>query len=236
MMRGELETRCENSTLWKEDGVEKVEDLFTDAGHLTSIHTGWMGLVRRMIDIVGAIILLILFSPFFVIIPVFIRLDSRGPVFFLQRRCGRYGREFYIYKFRTMVEGAETLKEGLKNGVDGPFKMREDPRVTRVGRFLRRWSLDELPQLFNVLRGEMSLVGPRPLSAEEMMRDEKWRRIRLTVRPGITGLWQVRGRSSGRFSDWVKYDVEYVMKRSLLMDLRIILETIGVVLKGKGAY
>jgi|Deesub1362A_J573_1020465.scaffolds.fasta_scaffold00162_34 lipopolysaccharide/colanic/teichoic acid biosynthesis glycosyltransferase len=238
MYTQQIDRRCEDETHEEEiirvdDDILYDQDEDTDSVSLTTIPDD--SLIVRIMDIIGAMILIILFAPLFIIISVLIKLDSKGPVFFLQKRCGRHGQEFYIYKFRTMVEDAETLKKGLKNGVDGPFKMREDPRVTRVGRFLRRWSLDELPQLFNVLKGEMSLVGPRPLSAEEMTRDAKWRRIRLMVRPGITGLWQVKGRASGRFIDWVRYDIEYVMKRSLLMDLRILLETIVVVLSGKGA-
>jgi lipopolysaccharide/colanic/teichoic acid biosynthesis glycosyltransferase len=240
-MHTELKTECEDSILYKEGVIEEVKTFIYDYDIDTDYHrfisTTDTGVIRRVADILGAIILLLLFSPFFIIIPLLIRIDSNGPVFFSQRRCGRHGKEFNIYKFRTMVEDAEVVKNALKNDVEGPvFKIREDPRVTRVGRFLRRWSLDELPQLFNVLKGDMGIVGPRPLSAEEMTRDEMWRRIRLMVRPGITGLWQVRGRASGDFSDWVRYDIEYVMKRSFLLDFRILLETVMVVLQGKGAY
>ena len=139
-----------------------------------------------------------------------------------------------MYKFRTMVIAAELLKKRLVNEVDGPmFKMKNDPRITKVGRILRRWSLDELPQLFNVLKGEMSLVGPRPLSSKEMIGDDNWRKIRLSVKPGITGLWQIMGRSSNKFGAWIKYDIEYVQKRSFLMDIKILLLTTIAVLRSE---
>ena len=139
-----------------------------------------------------------------------------------------------MYKFRTMIKDAESLKKKLKSDVDGPmFKMKNDPRITSIGRFLRRWSLDELPQLFNVLKGEMSLVGPRPLSNDEMTRNNEWKETRLSVKPGVTGLWQITGKSSGKFSDWIKYDTEYVKKRSLFFDFKILSLTITAVLKNK---
>lgn len=142
-----------------------------------------------------------------------------------------------MYKFRTMVKDAEFLKKKLKNEMDGPmFKMKNDPRTTEIGRILRRYSLDELPQLFNVLKGQMSLVGPRPLAAEEMTVDNNWRKIRLSVKPGMTGLWQIMGRASGKFNDWVVYDIEYVQKRSFLMDMKIIFLTLFAVLRYEGAY
>jgi len=144
-----------------------------------------------------------------------------------------------MYKFRTMVEDAEKLQEQLRdnNIVNGPmFKMENDPRVTRTGVFLRKTSLDELPQLFNVLKGEMSLLGPRPLKMEEMAFSPSWRNIRLSVKPGITGLWQVEARSSGLFHEWIKYDIYYVKHDSLWMDITILFKTIKGVLKKTGAY
>ena len=142
-----------------------------------------------------------------------------------------------MYKFRTMVKDAESLKKRLKNEMEGPmFKMRNDPRITGVGRILRRCSLDELPQLINVLKGQMSLVGPRPLADEEMTEDDNWRKIRLSVKPGMTGLWQIMGRASGKFSDWVSYDIEYVQKRSLSMDIKILFLTVFAVFRNEGAY
>lgn len=193
--------------------------------------------LKRIFDIGVAVFGIIICLPIFILTSLFIKLDSRGPIFFKQIRCGRGGRGFKMYKFRSMVENAEVLKFQLQNEVDGSvFKIKEDPRVTRIGSFLRTASIDELPQLFNVLTGEMSLVGPRPLAAEEMTADEKWREIRLRVKPGITGLWQVKGRGNKDFSEWIRYDTEYVMNQSLLLDIKILLKTFGAVLKGRGAY
>lgn len=192
---------------------------------------------KRVIDITGAVFGIFFFSPLFILMPLLIKLDSPGPVFFIQKRCGKGGKEFGMYKFRSMIKDADMLKSQLQSEVEGSvFKVKDDPRITRMGRFLRRTSLDELPQLFNVLAGNMSLVGPRPLAEEEMSADENWRRLRLTVKPGITGLWQIKGRGNREFSDWIRYDTKYIMNRSLLLDIKILLMTVVVVLKGKGAY
>ncbi len=191
--------------------------------------------LKRLLDILCSFLLLVISIPLFFIIAILIKRDSKGPVFFLQKRCGRNRKEFFMYKFRTMVKDAETLKKGLRNEMDGPmFKLKNDPRITRIGGILRKLSLDELPQLLNVLKGEMSLVGPRPLADEEMVGDDIWREIRLSVRPGMTGLWQIMGRDSGKFSDWITYDTEYVQKRSLFMDIKILFLTITTVLCNKG--
>ena len=191
-------------------------------------------LPKRIFDIILGSILLVIFIPFFSVVATLIKITSSGSVFFLQKRCGKNRREFKMYKFRTMIKDAESLKKKLKSDVDGPmFKMKNDPRITSIGRFLRRWSLDELPQLFNVLKGEMSLVGPRPLSNDEMTRNNEWKETRLSVKPGVTGLWQITGKSSGKFSDWIKYDTEYVKKRSLFFDFKILFLTITAVLKNK---
>lgn len=203
----------------------------------TSFRTEIEDCVKRILDIICGILCFIIFIPLFFIIAVLIKTDSKGPVFFTQKRCGKDGIEFGMYKFRTMINNAESFKENLKNETDGPmFKVRKDPRITRVGRILRIWSLDELPQLFNIIKGEMSFVGPRPLASKEMDGDDHWKRIRLSVKPGITGLWQTKGRGSGKFCDWIKYDIEYVQKRSLFMDIKILLLTIITVLKAEGAY
>ena len=191
--------------------------------------------LKRLLDILCSFLLLVISIPLFFIIAILIKIDSKGPAFFLQKRCGKDGREFNMYKFRTMVKDAETLKKRLKNEMDGPmFKLKNDPRITVIGGILRKLSLDELPQLLNVLKGEMSLVGPRPLADEEMVGDDIWREIRLSVRPGMTGLWQIMGRDSGKFSDWITYDTEYVQKRSLFMDIKILFLTITTVLCNKG--
>src|SRR5262249_39553954 len=171
---------------------------------------------------------------------VAIKLDSRGPVFFRQRRHGRGGKVFEIVKFRTMVNGAEAQRQALEHLNDmqgGPlFKIKDDPRVTRVGRRLRRWSLDELPQLFNVLRGDMSLVGPRPFVIDESERITGWAGRRLETTPGITGLWQVLGRNDIPFDEMVKLDYVYVTNWSLWWDIRILVQTLPTVLKRQGAY
>lgn len=192
--------------------------------------------IKQLVDFFISFALLAPLSPLMLFIAVLIKIESRGPVFFLQKRCGQGGKEFRMLKFRTMVQNAEALRHHLKNEVDGPmFKMLRDPRVTRVGRFLRCLSLDELPQLINVLRGEMSLVGPRPLAWQEMSMNSAWMEARLTVKPGITGLWQVKARETLKFSDWVKYDMEYVEHGSVLLDLKILLLTIPSVIRRRGA-
>ncbi len=195
-------------------------------------------LLRRIFDFVGSIILILILSPVFLLITLAIGLDSRGPAIYRQVRCGLNGRRFTFYKFRSMVQGAETRKGDLlaHNLMGGPvFKMKNDPRVTRVGRFLRKTSLDELPQLFNVLRGDMSFVGPRPPIPEEVEKYEGWQRRRLSMKPGITGLWQVSGRNQIDFQQWMKLDLEYIDNWSMWLDFKILIKTILVVLLGKGA-
>jgi exopolysaccharide biosynthesis polyprenyl glycosylphosphotransferase len=196
---------------------------------------------KRIFDLVSSSILLIAFSPLYLTISVLIKLDSRGPIFFRQDRIGLHGKKFKIWKFRTMVTNAEKLQAGLeaKNEIkDGVlFKLKDDPRITKLGKFLRRYSLDELPQLFNVLFGEMSLVGPRPLPVRDVERFQKMHFIRQEVLPGITGLWQVSGRSDiENFEDGVKLDISYIENWSILMDLKILFQTVGVVFQKKGAY
>ncbi|MFO0775075.1 MAG: sugar transferase [Nitrospiraceae bacterium] len=190
---------------------------------------------KRSFDLAAASIGLLLALPIAILITIAIVLDSPGPVLFCQRRCGRGGVEFSMLKFRTMVVDAEQQQHKLRtaNATDGPmFKLQEDPRITRVGRLLRKTSLDELPQLLNVLNGDMSLVGPRPLAYQEMKYCPSWRDLRLTVKPGVTGLWQVRARHRNQFSEWIRYDMDYVRQRSFFFDLRILLQTVGVLLKG----
>lgn len=194
---------------------------------------------KRIFDFLSAAGLLIVLSPVFFVIAFFIKQDSRGPVFYLSRRYGRRGKEFFMFKFRTMVSNADRMQDQLKhkNEVDGPiFKIRDDPRVTNIGRILRRYSLDELPQLINVLRGEMSLVGPRPFPIDQIEKEDLRQLKRLEVKPGITGLWQIRGRSDISFSRLVRWDIWYINNWSFWLDLNILLQTVPVVLKGKGAY
>jgi len=196
-------------------------------------------LVKRGMDIVGAAMGLILGAPLLALIALAIRLDSPGPIVFRQTRIGIGDRHFEMYKFRSMRKGAEAELERLRelNEADGPiFKIHNDPRLTRVGRFLRRTSLDELPQLWNVLRGEMSLVGPRPPLPAEVTRYMEWHKQRLGVRPGMTGLWQVSGRSLLSFDEGVLLDIYYIENWSLWLDFKILLRTIPKALFGDGAY
>jgi exopolysaccharide biosynthesis polyprenyl glycosylphosphotransferase len=193
---------------------------------------------KRLVDVLGASLLLLLSLPVFALIAGLIKAASPGPVLFLQERAGFHGRRFRMYKFRTMVVDAEALREQVAhlNEMDGPvFKAGADPRRTRLGRFLRRTSLDELPQLINVIRGEMSLVGPRPLPVYEASRIKGAQRRRLAMRPGITGLWQVSGRNMVDFDAWMQMDLAYVDGWSLGRDLMILLRTVPAVLRGEGA-
>jgi lipopolysaccharide/colanic/teichoic acid biosynthesis glycosyltransferase len=195
--------------------------------------------LKRTVDILVAIVWLLLFLPLLPFIAALVKLESRGPLFFAQQRVGRYGHQFTCHKIRSMVSDAETLKErlGHLNESDGAaFKIRQDPRVTRVGRFLRRSSLDEFPQLYNVLRGDMSIVGPRPQIPSEVAAYELHHRARLLVKPGLTCLWQISGRNDVDFGEWMRLDREYVEQRSLGLDISILLRTLPAVVKRTGAY
>ena len=201
----------------------------------------WQGVAKQVLDFVGALALLVVLTPVVLLpVAVAVRLTSRGPVLFRQQRSGLNGRPFTMLKFRTMVTDAEQLQAELAsfNEMDGPvFKVSNDPRVTPLGRWLRKWSIDELPQLWNVLRFEMSLVGPRPLPVDEIRRiNEPAHRRRLSVKPGLTCLWQISGRNDvSSFKEWVRLDLEYIDNWSLWLDLKILLKTIPVVLTGAGA-
>jgi exopolysaccharide biosynthesis polyprenyl glycosylphosphotransferase len=194
--------------------------------------------VKRAIDLVGAALGLALVAPLLAATALAIRLDDGGPALFVQERVGRHGRRFRLLKLRTMRVGAEAERPALEadNALVGPaFKLAVDPRVTRVGRWLRRFSVDELPQLFNVVRGEMSLVGPRPPLPDEVARYARWQRRRLSMRPGLTGLWQVSARDEADVSRWIALDLRYIDHWSLLGDLWLLLRTVPVVLVGRGA-
>jgi exopolysaccharide biosynthesis polyprenyl glycosylphosphotransferase len=194
--------------------------------------------VKRVVDVLLSLFLLVLAGPLMLVIALLVRLSSPGPALFRQERCGLAGRRFTLLKFRSMHADAEARKAGLAhlNVMDGPvFKAVDDPRVTPVGRVIRRLSLDELPQLWNVLVGDMSFVGPRPPVPEEVLRYERWQRRRLSMKPGLTGLWQVSGRNTVDFNTWMKMDLDYIDRWSLLLDLTIILKTIPTVLSRKGA-
>lgn len=199
----------------------------------------WNSVLKRAIDLIGAIALCLVLAPFMALVAILIRLDSSGPVIFRQKRIGREGRQFITFKFRTMIDGAEEEQDKLipLNEADGPlFKIRNDPRHTRVGRWLRRMSIDELPQLWNVLRGEMSLVGPRPPMLCEIAQYQDWHKQRLEVSPGITGLWQVSGRSEVAFDEMCMLDIYYIENWSPWLDFWIMLRTVPTVLLARGAY
>lgn len=207
----------------------------------TTPESSWHSIAKTLMDFFGSLILLLIISWWlFPLIAIAIKLNSRGPVFFRQQRSGQNGKPFTLYKFRTMVTNAEQYKHELEamNEMSGPvFKVTKDPRVTAVGRLLRKYSLDELPQLWNVLRGEMSLVGPRPLPVDEVKRfSDRAHRRRLSVKPGLTCLWQIGGRNQiFDFKEWVRLDLEYIDNWSLWLDLKILLYTIPAVLRGTGA-
>jgi exopolysaccharide biosynthesis polyprenyl glycosylphosphotransferase len=201
---------------------------------------GWQLIAKRLIDVMASTLLLITLAPLLIAVVLLIKWDSPGPVFFGQERVGFNKRRFRMLKFRTMIEGSDQQQCALEhlNEAQGPvFKIKNDPRVTRVGAFLRRFSIDELPQLVNVLKGEMSLVGPRPLPVRDVERiDVQWHKRRFSIKPGITCLWQVNGRSNIGFNDWVRMDLDYIDQWSLALDLLILVKTIPAVFKGPGAY
>ncbi|MEE9443807.1 MAG: sugar transferase [candidate division Zixibacteria bacterium] len=190
------------------------------------------------IDFLGGLVGILLSLPAAILAIVSIKLEDGGPIFFKQTRSGKNGKQFTLYKFRTMVPNAEQLKKDLmaRNEMSGPvFKMKNDPRITRVGSFLRKTSIDELPQFINILRGDMSLVGPRPPLPSEVVKYDRWQRRKLSVKPGLTCLWQVNGRNQIDFEDWMKLDLEYIDNWSLWLDTKILMKTVPVVLKGNGA-
>ena len=193
---------------------------------------------KRVMDILGSGCGLVLLSPVIIIVAILVKFSSKGPVFFSQKRVGKNGKVFEMYKFRSMVVNAEELKEKLaaQNEMSGPmFKMKDDPRVTKVGRFIRKTSLDELPQLWNILKGDMSLVGPRPSLPKEVAQFETWMNKRLWVKPGLTCYWQVSGRNNIDFEDWMKLDCKYVDERNLWIDIKLIFKTVGVLFGDKNA-
>ncbi|MFR3174550.1 MAG: sugar transferase [Clostridium sp.] len=194
--------------------------------------------IKRIIDIVASFIGLILLSPLILIVSMLIKLESKGEVIFKQKRVGLNGKEFYMYKFRSMVINAEELKEQLEsqNEMSGPmFKIKDDPRITKVGKFIRKTSIDELPQLINVIKGDMSLVGPRPSLPKEVKKFEQWMMERLEVKPGLTCIWQISGRNNIDFEDWMKLDIKYVRERSLVLEFKLIFKTIFVLFGDKNA-
>ncbi|OAA84551.1 putative undecaprenyl-phosphate N-acetylgalactosaminyl 1-phosphate transferase [Clostridium ljungdahlii DSM 13528] len=194
--------------------------------------------LKRIMDIILSFIGIIAFFPIMFVVAVTIKLDSKGPIIFSQARVGKNGKIFKMYKLRSMTHDAEQLLDNLqhKNEMTGPiFKIKQDPRITRVGRFIRKTSIDELPQLFNVIKGEMSLVGPRPNLPKEVAKFTSQQKIKLLAKPGLTCYWQVMGRSSIDFDEWMKLDLKYIKDRSTLLDIKLIFKTLGVFFGDKNA-
>ena len=215
------------------DNLERINEIATKEER-SSLYE----IIKRTIDIVISSIALIILSPVFLVVGICIKLESKGPIFFSQKRVGLNGEEFNMFKLRSMVVNAEELKEKLtsQNEMAGPmFKMKDDPRITNVGKFIRKTSIDELPQLFNILRGEMSLVGPRPSLPKEVKEFEPWMLKRLEVKPGLTCYWQVMGRNTIQFEDWMRLDVKYVNERNLWIDIKLIFKTVFVLFGDKNA-
>lgn len=195
-------------------------------------------IMKRIMDVIVSSIGLILLSPLLIIVSILIKLESKGPIIFSQKRVGVNGQSFNMYKFRSMVVNAEELKKNLqhKNEMSGPmFKIKDDPRITEIGKFIRKTSIDELPQLFNVLKGDMSLVGPRPSLPDEVKEFETWMLERLEVRPGLTCYWQVLGRNEIDFEDWMKLDIRYVREKNIWIDIKLIFRTFFVLFGDKNA-
>jgi exopolysaccharide biosynthesis polyprenyl glycosylphosphotransferase len=225
-----------NTTIGKMK-IEELEEIPFLSITATKQNMGQM-LAKRIFDLVLSSIAFVLLSPIFLVTAAAIKFDSSGPIIFKQKRVGLNGRTFTFYKFRSMVNNSEVLRTRMEhlNEMSGPvFKIKNDPRLTRAGRFIRKFSIDELPQLLNVLKGDMSLVGIRPPTLEEVEKYEKWQRRRLSMKPGITCLWQVNGRNKVDFERWMKMDLSYIDNWSLKLDFRILLKTIPAVFFAKGA-
>lgn len=193
---------------------------------------------KRVLDFVAALLGLILLSPIFLVVSILIKLESEGEVIFSQTRIGLNGKEFKMYKFRSMVKNAEELKAKLaaQNEMSGPmFKMKDDPRITKIGKFIRKTSIDELPQLFNVLKGEMSLVGPRPSLPREVIHFSDYHKQRLIAKPGLTCYWQVMGRNNIGFEEWMELDIKYIKERSIWVDIKLIFKTFFVLFGDENA-
>ncbi len=195
--------------------------------------------IKRVFDIIVSLLAIILLLPLFLVVAVVIKLDSRGPVLFIQERNGHRGKQFKMYKFRSMVEDAECnicMLEDKNEASGYMFKIKKDPRITHIGKIIRKTSIDELPQLLNVLKGEMSIVGPRPPIPREVVKYDAWHNLRLSVIPGLTGLWQVSGRNDLGFEEMVRLDLKYIRERSIKYDLKIILKTIPVLFGDNSAF
>lgn len=219
----------------KESILYSNEDLKEICGRNRTVYR----VAKRLCDITISFISLLILSPVFLIVALAIKMEDGGNVFYVQERMGINGRVFRMYKFRSMCKNAELLHKQLlsRNELDGPaFKMKEDPRVTKVGRFIRRTSIDELPQLVNIIRGEMSIVGPRPLPTYEAVQCNAYQNQRLMVKPGLTCYWQCCGRNDIPFDEWIEMDLRYIREAGILTDFKLIFLTVGAVIRSEGAY
>lgn len=221
-----------------------MEDLEISRGYVEVIYdkayekSMFYTVLKRLIDFIGALVGIICTSPILIITAIIIKLDSRGPVIFIQERVGHKGKIFKMYKFRSMVTNAEELLDKLKdkNEMSGPmFKMRGDPRITNIGKFIRKTSIDELPQFFNVLKGDMSLVGPRPNLQSEVVQFSPYHKQKLLVKPGLTCYWQVMGRNEIGFEEWMELDIKYMRERNLWIDIKLIIRTFFMLFGDKNA-
>lgn len=195
-------------------------------------------ILKRLIDIIGSLVGIILLSPIMIITAMAVKLDSKGPAVYSQLRVGKGGKPFKMYKFRSMIKDADKYLDKLKekNEMSGPmFKMKEDPRVTKVGKFIRKTSIDELPQLINILKGDMSIVGPRPNLPKEVSQFSSWQRQKLLAKPGLTCYWQIMGRNNIDFEEWIKLDIKYIEERNTLLDIKLIFKTVKVLFGDKNA-
>ncbi len=220
------------------DGKIKIEEIIERKALFENVSSIYI-VLKRSFDIVVSLMSLIILSPLFLLVAIIIKLDSRGPILFRQQRTGFKGKPFNMYKFRSMCIDAEDRLVELvdQNQVSGlVFKIKNDPRVTRVGKLIRKTSIDELPQLVNILKGDMSFVGPRPPIIREVQEYQPWHSLRLSVKPGLTGLWQISGRNNIGFEDMCRLDLKYIRERRLLYDLKIIFKTIPVLLGDSKAY
>jgi exopolysaccharide biosynthesis polyprenyl glycosylphosphotransferase len=236
-----------NALIWRQHNAHATfisRGLLTFHFHIQRVRAIWFArgtsVLKRTMDVLGSLCALILLTPIFMIVAILVKIEDGGPVFFAQRRVGQYGREFKMFKIRSMCMNAEQKLKELeaqnqhKDGVT--FKIKNDPRITRVGRWLRKFSIDELPQFYNVLKGDMSLVGPRPPVPSEVSKYSLAHRRRLAIKPGITCIWQISGRAEIDFSGQVQLDVDYIENISVWTDVKILARTVPAVISGKGAY
>lgn len=220
--------------------MQNIQKIYNNANYTEYKKSKLYEITKRLMDILLSLIAIIFLMPIFIIVAIAIKIeDPKGKIIFTQERNGVYPTTFKMYKFRSMVHNAEELLEELnnQNELTGPvFKMKEDPRITKVGKFIRKTSIDELPQLFNILKGDMSLVGPRPPIPREVEKYNEYQLQRLSVKPGLTCIWQVSGRNSIDFDQWIELDLQYIRERSILLDIKLIFKTFFVLFGDKNAY